>query len=242
ILYALSTSRTGVAYFDSIYADLSRPGPVRAACPTESASLSSFREILLSEISYTYPGSTRPSLNCVTIRIRRGKRIALVGHSGAGKTTLADVLLGLLQPSSGEIRIDGITVPTLASRDLPIGYVPQSVYLLDDTIRRNVVFGIPDNESSEERVWECLRAARLEQFVSSLPNRLESRIGENGVRLSGGQRQRLGIARALYGRPSILVLDEATSALDGLTENEIRASVDSLSADQTVIIIAHRIS
>src|SRR5262249_33772701 len=138
ILYALSTSRTGVAYFDSIYADLSRPRPIRAACPTESASLSSFREILLSEISYTYPGSSRPSLKCVTIRIRRGQRIALVGHSGAGKTTLADVLLGLLQPSSGEIRIDGITVPTLASRDLSIGYVPQSVYLLDDTIRRNV--------------------------------------------------------------------------------------------------------
>jgi ATP-binding cassette subfamily C protein len=165
-----------------------------------------------------------------------------VGHSGSGKTTLADILLGLLQPNSGEIRVDGVVVPTLASRHLSVGYVPQSVYLLDDTVRRNVAFGIRDNEISEDRVWESLRAARLEEFVSSLPGCLESRVGENGLRFSGGQRQRLGIARALYGHPSLLVLDEATAALDGLTENEIRASLHSLSVDQTVIVIAHRIS
>jgi ATP-binding cassette subfamily C protein len=242
IVYAMSTARSGTAYFDSIYDDLSRPRPVRARHATDPRSLSPFREILLSEISYTYPGSSRPSLNYVTIRIRRGQRIALVGHSGAGKTTLADVLLGLLQPSHGEIRVDGVVVPTLASRHLSVGYVPQSVYLLDDTVSRNVAFGIPDNDISDDRVWESLRAARLEDFVSSLPGRLESKIGENGVRFSGGQRQRLGIARALYGQPSLLVLDEATSALDGLTENEVRESVESLSADQTVIVIAHRIS
>jgi ATP-binding cassette subfamily C protein len=242
IVYAISTARTGTAHFDSIYNDLSRPRPVRARHATDSASLSPFREIFLSEISYAYPGSDRPSLNCVTIRIRRGQRIALVGHSGAGKTTLADILLGLLHPTSGDIRVDGVVVPTLASLHLSMGYVPQSVYLLDDTVRRNVAFGIPDNDISEDTVWESLRAARLEEFVSSLPGRLESRVGENGVRFSGGQRQRLGIARALYGQPSLLVLDEATSALDGLTENEIRASVDSLSVDQTVIVIAHRIS
>lgn len=242
IVYAISTARTGAVHFDSIYDDLSRPRPLRVRPAPDFASPSPFREILLSEISYAYPGSSRPSLNCVTIRIRRGQRIALVGHSGAGKTTLADVLLGLLQPSSGEIRVDGVLVQTLASRHLSVGYVPQSVYLLDDTVRRNVAFGIPDNDISEDSVWESLRAARLEEFVSSLPGRLESRVGENGVRFSGGQRQRLGIARALYGQPSLLVLDEATSALDGLTENEIRASVNSLSADQTVIVIAHRIS
>jgi ABC-type multidrug transport system fused ATPase/permease subunit len=242
IVYATSTARTGAAHFDSIYDDLSRPRPVRPRHATDSASLSPFREISLSEITYAYPGADRLSLNSVTIRIRRGQRIALVGHSGAGKTTLADILLGLLHPTSGEIRVDGVVVPTLASRHLSMGYVPQSVYLLDDTVRRNVAFGIPDNDISEDTVWESLRAARLEEFVSSLPGRLESRVGENGVRFSGGQRQRLGIARALYGQPSLLVLDEATSALDGLTENEIRASVDSLSGDQTVIVIAHRIS
>lgn len=242
IVYAISTARAGVGHFDSIYDDLSRPRPVHARRATDSASLSPFREILLSEISYAYPGASRPSLNCVTIRVRRGQRIALVGHSGAGKTTLADILLGLLQPNSGEIRVDGVVVPTLASRHLSVGYVPQSVYLLDDTVRRNVAFGIRDNEISEDRVWESLRAARLEEFVSSLPGCLESRVGENGLRFSGGQRQRLGIARALYGQPSLLVLDEATSALDGLTENEIRASLHSLSLDQTVIVIAHRIS
>jgi ABC-type multidrug transport system fused ATPase/permease subunit len=242
IVYAISTARAGVGHFDSIYDDLSRPRPVHARRATDSESLSPFREILLSEISYAYPGASRPSLNCVTIRIRRGQRIALVGHSGAGKTTLADILLGLLQPNSGEIRVDGVVVPTLASRYLSVGYVPQSVYLLDDTVRRNVAFGIRDNDISEDRVWESLRAARLEEFVSSLPGCLESRVGENGLRFSGGQRQRLGIARALYGQPSLLVLDEATSALDGLTENEIRASLHSLSVDQTVIVIAHRIS
>jgi len=242
IVYAISTARAGVGHFDSIYDDLSRPRPVHARRATDSASLSPFREILLSEISYAYPGASRPSLNCVTIRVRRGQRIALVGHSGAGKTTLADILLGLLQPNSGEIRVDGVVVPTLASRHLSVGYVPQSVYLLDDTVRRNVAFGIRDNDISEDRVWESLRAARLEEFVSSLPGCLESRVGENGLRFSGGQRQRLGIARALYGQPSLLVLDEATSALDGLTENEIRASLHSLSVDQTVIVVAHRIS
>lgn len=242
IVYAISTARTGMVYFDSIYHDLCRPRPARMRHATEVASLSPFREILLSEISYAYPGSRRPSLCCVTIRIGRGQRIGLVGHSGAGKTTLADVLLGLLQPSSGEIRVDGVVVPTLASRHLSVGYVPQSVYLLDDTVRRNVAFGILDDDISENRVWESLRMARLEELVSSLPGRLESRVGENGIRLSGGQRQRLGIARALYGQPSLLVLDEATSALDGLTEHEIRASIDSLSVDQTVIVIAHRIS
>jgi ATP-binding cassette subfamily C protein len=242
IVYAISTARAGVAHFDSIYDDLSRPRPARACHATNSASPAQFREILLSEISYAYPGSSRPSLNCVTVRIRRGQRIALVGHSGAGKTTLADVLLGLLQPTSGEIRVDGVVVPTLASQRLSVGYVPQSVYLLDDTVRRNVAFGISDNEISEARVWESLRAARLEEFVSSLPGRLESKVGENGVRFSGGQRQRLGIARALYGQPSLLVLDEATSALDGLTENEIKASIHSLSVNQTLIVIAHRIS
>jgi ATP-binding cassette subfamily C protein len=242
IVYAISTARAGVGHFDSIYDDLSRQRPAHASRSTDSASLSPFREILLSEISYAYPGASRPSLNCVTIRIRRGQRIALVGHSGSGKTTLADILLGLLQPNSGEIRVDGVVVPTLASRHLSVGYVPQSVYLLDDTVRRNVAFGIRDNEISEDRVWESLRAARLEEFVSSLPGCLESRVGENGLRFSGGQRQRLGIARALYGHPSLLVLDEATAALDGLTENEIRASLHSLSVDQTVIVIAHRIS
>ncbi len=197
----------------------------------------------LRDVSYRYPGTATDVLSDVDLTIPRGSCIGIVGASGAGKTTTVDVLVGLLTPQRGSILIDGTDIRT----DYPgwlahIGYIPQMIFLLDDTIRANVAFGVSEDEQSEERIWNALEEAQLAEFVRSLPDGLDTRVGERGVRLSGGQRQRLGIARALYGDPDILIFDEATSALDTDTESAVMDSVYRLQGSRTMIIITHRLT
>ncbi len=210
----------------------------------EVAPLRLMEKIEIADVAVRYPGAASSSLTGVTLEIRRGESIALVGASGAGKTTLADTLIGLLEPESGEIRVDGkaLVAGTMEAWQRSIGYIPQTVFLSDDTFRRNIAFGLEDKEIDEARVIAAAKTARLSEHLMSLPDGLDTMVGERGVRLSGGQRQRIGIARALYCDPHVLVLDEATSSLDGATEREIVEAIESLRNERTIIIIAHRLS
>ena len=201
------------------------------------------RSILVDHVSYHYPDSDVLVLNNVSLVIPKGKTIALIGTSGAGKTTLADIILGLLPPTKGKILMDDKDVyEDLKSWRNKLGYIPQSIYLSDDTIRNNVAFGIYQNKIDDDAIWKALEKAQLKDFVLGLENGLDTFVGDRGVRLSGGQRQRIGIARALYHDPEILVLDEATSALDSGTEQAVMESIESLKGLKTMIIIAHRLT
>lgn len=199
-------------------------------------------DIILKDISYAYPNTTQKVLDDVQMVIPIGKSVGIVGTSGAGKTTAIDILLGLLTPQKGQVIAGGIDVMSVYGEWLShIGYIPQSIFMLDDTIRANVAFGLKKDELSERQVWYALKEAQLDEFVRSLPQKLDTQIGERGVRLSGGQRQRIGIARALYHNPELLVFDEATSALDNETEAAIMESINSLRGKKTLLIIAHRL-
>ena len=199
--------------------------------------------VVLDDISYTYPGSDETTLEAIDLEIRRGDSVGFVGPSGAGKTTTVDILLGLLRPDDGAVYVDGRDISTnLRSWQDRLGYIAQPVYLMDDTIRRNVAFGVRDDAIDDETVWQALEDARLAELVERQPRGLDTYIGEGGVRISGGQRQRLGIARALYRQPELLVLDEATSALDNATEREINAAIERLAGRMTMVVIAHRLS
>lgn len=199
------------------------------------------RTIELDEVSYRYPGADVWAIRGITLTIRHGELIGLVGRSGSGKTTLSDILLGLLDPQEGVIRIDGKASPVGGSRLRGLaGLVSQQFFLLDDTVRRNVAFGIGDAAVDDERVWRALRSARLEHRIQELPDGLGSPVGEHGAMLSGGERQRLAIARALYDDPEILVFDEATSALDSATEAEVLETVRGLAGTKTILMISHR--
>jgi ATP-binding cassette, subfamily B, bacterial PglK len=169
--------------------------------------------------------------------------VGIVGHSGAGKTTFVDLLLGLLNPTSGKILADGVDVKTsIKAWRKNIGYIPQSIYLFDDTIRANIAFGYFPDRIDDDRIWKVLKTVQMQDFVAKLPKALDTFVGESGVRLSGGQRQRIGIARALYRNPRLLIMDEATSALDNQTEKAVTDAIERLSRNRTVIIIAHRLS
>lgn len=199
--------------------------------------------IAFHKVAFSYDGAPAPALNQVSLEIRPGASIGLVGRSGAGKSTLVDVMLGLLTPQSGQITIDGhdVTgVPHIWQK--LVGYVPQTVSLIDDTLRNNVAFGVAFNEIDDARIWQSLEEAHLGDFVRGLPDRLDTSLGERGLRISGGQRQRIGIARALYRNPPILIFDEATAALDTESEREISRAVEELRASKTMITIAHRLS
>jgi ABC-type multidrug transport system fused ATPase/permease subunit len=201
------------------------------------------REIQLDHVTYTYPGATQPALRELSVVVRTGEIVGIIGASGAGKSTLVDVILGLLSPDGGSVRIDGQDLRSNPrSWQNQIGYVPQTIYLTDDSLLRNVAFGVPQEKIDEAAVWRALQAAQLDEFVRALPEGLQTSMGERGVRLSGGQRQRIGIARALYRDPQVLFLDEATSALDTTTERGVMQAVLALRGTKTIIIVAHRMS
>ncbi len=199
--------------------------------------------VAVEHVSYHYPDSDVEVLHDISLEIPKGKTVALIGPSGAGKTTLADIILGLLPPVSGVVRMDQHNVyENLRSWREKLGYIPQSIYLSDDTIRNNVAFGIYEAQIDDNAIWKALEKAQLKEFVQGLEKGLDTCVGDRGVRLSGGQRQRIGIARALYHDPEILVLDEATSALDSSTEQAVMESIESLQGLKTMIIIAHRLT
>ncbi|MBP3199800.1 MAG: ABC transporter ATP-binding protein [Butyrivibrio sp.] len=200
------------------------------------------KTIRMEDITYKYPGTDKLILDKATMEIPVGKSVGIVGTSGAGKTTIVDVLLGLLEPENGKILADGVDVNTNYQGWLKnIGYIPQTIFMTDSTIRKNVAFGVPEDEIDDNKVWQALKEAALDEFVKELPEGLDTQIGERGIRLSGGQRQRIGIARALFEDPEVLVLDEATSALDNDTEAAIMDSINRLHGRKTLVIIAHRL-
>lgn len=200
-------------------------------------------EITVDDISFSYSESLKDAVSGVSVKIGRGEAVGFIGPSGSGKSTLIDILLGLLEPKSGKVLVDGRDIyDDLRSWQDQIGYVPQSIFLTDDTLRRNIAFGLSKEKIDDDAVKSAIRLAQLEEFVASLPERMETLVGERGVRLSGGQRQRIGIARALYHNPDVLVLDEATSSLDTETEHGVMQAVQALQGDKTVIIVAHRLS
>ena len=201
-------------------------------------------KILLHDITYKYPNTDKYIFDHMDMEIPIGQAIGIVGTSGSGKTTVVDILLGLLDMEGGVITADGADVNT--KENYPrwlgnVGYIPQTIFMLDSDIRHNVAFGVPDALIDDEKVWKALKEAQLDNFVRSLPKGLSTEIGERGIRLSGGQRQRIGIARALFNDPEVLILDEATSALDNDTEAAIMESINSLHGKKTLVIIAHRL-
>lgn len=200
-------------------------------------------ELEISNVSFSYPGNQGKVIDSVTISAKVGTSIALVGPSGAGKTTLVDILLGVLNPSHGTTSISGLRpIDAVSKWPGAIAYVPQDIFISNGTIRENVSLGYPSNEATDELVIDALQIAQLDKFVESLPLGLDTPVGDRGARLSGGQRQRLGIARAMFTKPRLLVLDEATSALDGVTEASISDSINALKGRVTLVLIAHRLS
>jgi ABC-type multidrug transport system fused ATPase/permease subunit len=200
------------------------------------------REVKMDGITYHYPNSDKLIFDNASVSFPIGKSIGIVGPSGAGKTTVIDILLGLLNLQGGRVLADDVDIKTHYREWLAnVGYIPQMIFLLDADIRKNVAFGIPEEEIDDDKLWYALKEAQLDEFVKTLPEGVHTGIGERGIRLSGGQRQRIGIARALYNDPEVLILDEATSALDNDTEAAIMDSVNRLHGKKTLIIIAHRL-
>lgn len=200
------------------------------------------KSITLKDITFSYPNSEELILDHASMKIPVGSSVGIVGTTGAGKTTIVDVMLGLLKPQAGQILADGVDVKSDYQGFLKnVGYIPQTIFMTDSTIRKNVAFGVPDDEIDDEKVWAALAEAQLDEFVRGLPEGLDTSVGERGIRLSGGQRQRVSIARALFDDPEVLVLDEATSALDNETEAAIMDSINRLHGRKTLVIIAHRL-
>lgn len=241
VLGAVQSLRYGIPAVDTLHTELKLVTKEMVATRSLSTLFQALLE--LSHVTYTYPGVAKSTLNDISLTIHRGEMVGIIGASGGGKSTLVDILLGLLTPDAGELRVDGKDIQgNLRNWQDQIGYVPQSIFLTDDTLRRNVAFGLANEQIDDTAVQRAVKAAQLEEFVASLPERLETLVGERGIRLSGGQRQRIGIARALYHDPALLVLDEATSALDTTTEHDVMQSVLALQGTRTIIIVAHRLS
>jgi ABC-type multidrug transport system fused ATPase/permease subunit len=200
-------------------------------------------EICLKSVTLNYPGAASPALVDISLTLAQGDSLALVGQTGAGKSTLADVILGVLHPDSGDVSVSGVE-PLVATSRWPgvAGYVPQDIVVIGGTVRENVALGIPSEYVDDRLVWEALKRAYLDEVIWERSDGLDSKVGEQGVRLSGGQRQRLGLARALYTRPRLLVLDEATSALDAETESSIGAALQDLHGSVTLVVVAHRLA
>lgn len=231
------------ASIDILYREFSAEKKIRETECRESEKLSFENEIKVDNITFAYQGVVNNVLEEVNLTIKKGQSVALVGESGGGKTTLADIILGLLEPQRGSIVVDGIDIrKNMNSWKSKIGYIPQSIYLKDDSIRNNIAYGVRSEEIDDNMVLWALEKAKLRKYVESLPKGVDTMVGEQGICISGGQRQRIGIARALYRDPEILVFDEATSALDNETEKEIIDAIEGLHGSKTMIMIAHRLS
>ena len=243
IYSGLTSIRFTLPAFDILASDLSKSFDTNNKA-TKNDFISFNNYIQLKDISYSYPGVDNNLFSQLNLTIKANTTIAFIGKTGSGKTTLVDIILGLLTPQSGSIVVDGMVLgkSNISSWQGLIGYVPQSIYLSDDSIANNIAFALSGDEVDIQEVKVAAKIAKIDDFIESLPNQYETVIGERGVRLSGGQRQRIGIARALYHNPPILVLDEATSALDGDTESAVMEAVEGLSHKKTIIIIAHRLT
>lgn len=244
IFKSASALRFGAPVVEDLYEDLvvapTAPSPVGRADPISLRHGITFRRV-----SYCYPGAARDSLEDIDIHIPAMSSVGLIGQTGAGKTTAVDLLLGLLQPTRGEVLVDGVPLQEIhiGRWQRALGYVPQQIYIADTSVMGNIALGVPEAEVDRASVERAAKVARIHQFIESqLPEGYETKVGERGVRLSGGQLQRIGIARALYHDPSVLVFDEATSALDTATEESIMEAVESLSGEKTIVMIAHRLS
>jgi ABC-type multidrug transport system fused ATPase/permease subunit len=200
------------------------------------------KEINLTNLSFSYPIRKEFVLSKISMTIKKGDFVGIIGETGSGKSTLINLLIGLLKSSDGKVEVDGLNINSnLTKWYKKIGYVPQSVYLIDDTIRKNIAFGLREDDIDNDLVAKAIEKANLDEFVNNLPDGLETIVGEKGIRLSGGQQQRIGIARALYRDPEILILDEATSSLDEATEKKIMESIQFLKGKKTLIVITHRL-
>jgi len=240
VVNSKQTLKVSRSTIETIHHDLDLPIVLNSK---EGSSSFQFDSVVVDGLNFKYEQSENLVLSNVNLRIDSGEAVGFVGQSGSGKSTLIDIMLGLLEPQNGSVLINGQTIESLKqSWQKQIGYISQTIFLMDDSLRRNIALGIADSDIDEVAVREALKSAQLEDFVTSLPKGLDTVVGERGVRLSGGQRQRIGIARALYHRPSVLVLDEATSSLDTETEHGVMQAVQALQGDKTVIIVAHRLS
>jgi ATP-binding cassette subfamily C protein len=243
-LYAVL--RYNIVSVDIGYADLKNLEKFNATFNKDRRSkkkLTFNNEIRINDLSYHYPNSDEQAVNQISLKIKKGEAIAFVGASGAGKTTIVYIILGLLKPDEGGIYVDGKNIAEhLSAWQQNLGYIPQSIYLSDETLRANVAFGLPEEEIDDAKVMEAIRLAQLEALVKRLPDGLDTIVGEHGTRLSGGHQQRLGIARALYHNPDVLVMDEATSSLDNITEKRIMKAIEALKGERTLIMIAHRLT
>ena len=245
VFSGLSNLRVGEAVLNSIHEDFAQTTPQVQHSHASVSAMQLKSDIVLESVRFSYPNAKKPALDGITLKIEAGTSIGLIGGTGAGKTTLVDIILGLLSPSEGRMLIDGVDIneANLPSWQQALGYVPQSIFLADTTVAENIALGVAHDAVDHAKVERCARMAQIHDFiVTDMPDGYNTRVGERGVRLSGGQRQRIGIARALYRDPSVLVLDEATSALDTLTEKAVMESVQALSHQKTIIMIAHRLS
>lgn len=242
ITFAFQSLRMGRPIVGVLQADILRAASIEQT--VENSKPVRFEQaIRFEDVTYSYPNTDKAVLDGVSFEIKKGFEVGIVGTTGAGKSTLVDILLGLLRPTRGKVTVDGIDISTnIRSWQDLVGYVPQTIFLIDSSIRDNIAFGIDEQDIDNQRVMRALDLAQLREFVNELPAGMNELVGERGVRLSGGQRQRIGIARALYLDPPILVFDEATSALDVETEKEVMKSMDHLRTEKTIVIVTHRIS
>jgi ATP-binding cassette subfamily C protein len=247
VVYRFNRIGSGEAAVRTVSRDWQELAPYVASSHDAEPAMALTESIVFEGVSFSYEdshgGSDQPALHHIDLTVHHGESIGIVGPTGAGKTTLVDLMLGVLEPTAGTIRVDGRDIRlSLRSWQKQIGYVPQTVYLIDDTIRRNIALGLEDAEIDEARVIEAARAAQLDGFLSGLSDGLDTVVGERGAKLSGGERQRIAVARSLYRRPAVLVFDEATAALDNVTEQALTATIHGLHGKITRIFIAHRLS
>ena len=243
VLFALNSLKFVGPGVDAVYDDLASFADTERQEPPTGPVRPLTRRLELSDVAFRYPDTDTDALSGIDLDINAGESIGIVGPTGGGKSTLIDIILGLLEPTSGTVSVDGVDLRECVSEwHRSVGLVPQMIFLADDTLRRNIALGLPDEQIDERRLREAVAMAQLEAFVAALPEGLETQVGERGVRVSGGQRQRLAIARALYWRPTVLIFDEGTSALDNDTEAALLDALEHLRGQRTIITVAHRLT